>query len=382
MALEIQKSLEEIAGPAWLRDDQGVIIDANAACLEMVGYPRNEWVGRNLSDFEARFESDFSAMADAFPDYQELLCLTTRAGTKIYVGTTMIAATRDGVPAMISFARDVSTFFHIAHRLRESLASEREARLSAVGDLKRLQRIELELRRSADARDQFVLVASHELKTPLTTLSLQLELIEKTLTAGRPQIPVEQIPAQISAARVQVQRLGRLIDHVRDLSQLEDLPLETRAETLDLAKLAREVVERFRPHARAALSPLNIKIDEPVLGNWDRFFFERMLGNLLSNAIKFGAGQPIDIRLETGSSGKAVLTVRDRGIGIAPATQPKLFQKFERGDSRPEVEGLGLGLYIVRRIVEAHSGRINLESEPGWGSVFWIEFPELPNARN
>jgi signal transduction histidine kinase len=114
-----------------------------------------------------------------------------------------------------------------------------------------------------------------------------------------------------------------------------------------------------------------------VRGYWDRLRVSQVVTNLVSNAIKYGAGKPI--LLTFGARGdRAWIQVRDQGIGIDPTDQPQIFERFERAVSSRNYGGLGLGLYIVKRIVEAHGGTIRVESAPGAGSAFWVEIPQRP----
>ena len=116
---------------------------------------------------------------------------------------------------------------------------------------------------------------------------------------------------------------------------------------------------------------------EPVRGAWDRLRLSQVVTNLLSNAVKYGAGNPVEVSYGPSAAGAFVL-VRDRGIGIEPADQRQIFERFERAVSSRNYGGLGLGLYIVRRIVEAHGGTIRVESAPGEGSAFLVELPLRP----
>src|SRR5262249_22997206 len=114
--------------------------------------------------------------------------------------------------------------------------------------------------------------------------------------------------------------------------------------------------------------------DASVLGRWDRSRLEQVLINLLTNAMKYGARQPIEVKIERAGN-VARLAVRDNGIGIEPEIQVRIFDPFERAVSANDYGGLGLGLYIVRRIVEQHEGSVRVESQPGAGATFVVELP-------
>ena len=143
---------------------------------------------------------------------------------------------------------------------------------------------------------------------------------------------------------------------------------------MDLAELARDVVARFHEQLERAGCDLRLTAEEPTRGSWDRALLDQVLTNLISNAIKFGAGAPIDVVVEP-RRGSARLTVRDRGIGIATEDVRRIFGRFERAVSARHYGGLGLGLFVSRQIVEAHGGRIAVESRAGEGSTFTVELP-------
>jgi signal transduction histidine kinase len=118
-----------------------------------------------------------------------------------------------------------------------------------------------------------------------------------------------------------------------------------------------------------------------VTGRWDRGFLEQIVGNLLSNAMKYGHGRLISIALSAGAR-KARLRIRDRGIGIAPADQARIFEKFERAATVEEGSSLGLGLWLVRQMVGALGGSIRVESARSAGSTFEVELPRGAPARS
>ncbi|AEI63796.1 sensor histidine kinase [Corallococcus macrosporus] len=125
---------------------------------------------------------------------------------------------------------------------------------------------------------------------------------------------------------------------------------------------------------RVKMKFATLVLDEPVSGQWDRLRLEQVLVNLLSNAAKYGAGRPVTV--EVGAVGPvARLSVRDEGIGVSPDEQERIFEQFERSASVQHFKGLGLGLWITKRIIEAHGGSIRLTSEPGKGSTFTVELP-------
>ena len=150
--------------------------------------------------------------------------------------------------------------------------------------------------------------------------------------------------------------------------------IELHLEPLDLAEVAREAVSHFRDELERSGSAIAVAAGAPVRGDWDHLRIEQVLIKLVANAIKFGQGKPITVAVEA-TSDTARVAVSDRGIGIAPEHQDRVFGRFERAVPFQNFGGLGLGLYIAREIVEAHGGTIRVQSAPGSGSTFTVELP-------
>ena len=223
------------------------------------------------------------------------------------------------------------------------------------------------------ARDEFITVASHELNTPLTSLMLTLQSMGRAIQSGRSFDPPSMGKLAERALR-QGTVLTRLSNDLLDVSRIQANRLPFVIEDVDLGALIRDVVEQFKPVLAEARCSVSVRDGDRVVGRWDRSRVEQVLTNLLSNAIKFGAGKPIEI--STGEeAGIAWLTVKDHGIGVDPARQGHIFERFERAVSEKHYGGLGLGLYICRKIVETHGGSIRVESQPGAGATFTIELP-------
>ncbi|WP_437924075.1 AAA family ATPase [Sorangium sp. So ce291] len=236
-------------------------------------------------------------------------------------------------------------------------------------------RLFAEAQEAIERRDEFLLVASHELKTPLTSLTMQAHLIERLLPRyQRAEVPPERIEAAFQVLNRQIARLGHLINELLDVTRLNAGRMTLARAPVDLTALAREVVERMSQQLAVAHCRVQLDLDAPLVGHWDPSRVEQVLINLLSNAMKYGAGGPIDVVVR-GQADRALLVVRDHGIGIAEADQARIFERFERAVSVRNFGGLGLGLYIVRWIVTSHGGTIRAESKPGAGATFIVELP-------
>lgn len=225
------------------------------------------------------------------------------------------------------------------------------------------------------ARDEFLSIASHELKTPLTPLKIQTQGLLRTLKAGSlSDVSPERVAKMVQSSDRQLGRLSRLIEDLLDISRINIGRLNLNLEPFDLVDVAKDVLERFAEQLASARCTAKLKSKAPLMGTWDRFRIEQVIINLLANAIKYGPGQPIEMELT--QSGEWVdITVRDRGIGIAKEDQQRIFNRFERAVSGNHYGGLGLGLYIVHQIIAAHGGSITVESEPGQGSSFHVRLP-------
>ncbi|MDP2341741.1 MAG: ATP-binding protein [Deltaproteobacteria bacterium] len=237
-----------------------------------------------------------------------------------------------------------------------------------------------ELVRAIRARDDFLSIASHELKTPLTSLRLQVQMRERALAGGHASIfAPESLARMVSSDVRQIDRLTRLVDDILDVSRISSGRFAlTIGEPVDLTTVVREVLERSSAALAAAACDTTLQApSSPVLGRWDRARVEQVVLNLLTNSMKYGRGRPIRCTVAA-VDGRAIFSIRDEGMGIAPSDHERIFQIFERAVSANEVSGLGLGLYIARRIVEAHGGTIGVVSALGQGSTFTVELPREP----
>lgn len=221
-------------------------------------------------------------------------------------------------------------------------------------------------------RDNFLSVASHELKTPLTTINLQAQRLHR-LSKEPDKVTPEKLAASSSAIMGQIKRLTRLIDDLLDISRITAGKLDVNKEKMDLTVLLKEVISNFEESNNN--STIIFNNERSVEGQFDRNRMEQVITNLISNAIKYGNGKPIEITVSA-SEGKADLTVKDYGIGIEKKDHHKIFERFERLVSNREISGLGLGLWIVHRIVTQLDGEINVSSEgAGKGSIFTVSIP-------
>ncbi|WP_165075231.1 sensor histidine kinase [Paludisphaera rhizosphaerae] len=231
---------------------------------------------------------------------------------------------------------------------------------------------EREMRRALEVRDEFFSIATHELKDPLFSLQLSSQLLERTATR-QGEVP-PHVLHHLEVSQRQVERLSRLVDNLLDVSRIMNRRLQLDLETLDLADLVREAVGRFQERAESASTPIAAEVAGPIIGYFDRLKLEQVFGNLLANALKYGGGRPVTVRARAHGE-TAVVEVEDQGVGISLADQARIFERFERASEGHRKESLGLGLYIVRSLVEAHGGTVGVRSVPGKGATFTVTLP-------
>jgi signal transduction histidine kinase len=231
------------------------------------------------------------------------------------------------------------------------------------------------------ARDEFLSIASHELRTPCTSLRLGIEVL---LRHARQESLSRLSPAFLERMLVTTDRQSKhllyLIDRLLDVSRFDSGQLDMHYEDTDLSSIANESINELREEANRAGSDVSIKIEgDGCCGMWDRTRIAQVCTNLLTNAIKYGGGKPIELRVW--SDGPHIcLSVEDHGIGIPADQQKRIFGRFERAVSPRHYGGLGLGLYICRQIVEAHGGSIGLVSSDGKGTTFTVKLPKARPA--
>lgn len=253
------------------------------------------------------------------------------------------------------------------------LADEVGRRASQAIESSRLYR---EARDAIAIRDKFLSMASHELKTPLSTLTLVVSGLTRAARAGQiASMPSDRLLARFDRFEKQADRLAALIDEMLDATRISAGRLILEPMETDLVELAGEVVARFEDAADRAHCPISLETSGSTLGSWDRNRLDQVLTNLLSNAIKYGAGKPVSLAVSVSiPDDEAVVVVRDQGRGLDPRDQLRIFQQFERAASE-NYGGLGLGLWIARHIVELHGGRISVDSRLGEGATFTVRLP-------
>lgn len=241
-------------------------------------------------------------------------------------------------------------------------------------------------REALQSRDEFLSIASHELKTPLTSLFLQLQMMDRLLkkNGGLSEEPpnreafakyFERFTGSIDNAIRQSTKLSSLLDELLDLTRIRLGKLSLQKSEVDVYQLVSEAFDRINALAQKAKIEMAFDCPKGLTGFWDPVRIDQVISNLLTNGIKYGGGSPVTMTVKKTGVDSVVISVEDRGPGIPRELQDKIFERFERAVSGNQISGLGLGLYISRQIVEAHEGSIQVRSEKGKGACFEVTLP-------
>lgn len=225
------------------------------------------------------------------------------------------------------------------------------------------------------ARDEFLVVASHDLRMPLSLLEMQVESMKRLAQrTGSGSVPGARLSRFLDGALRLAKQLSIVVEDVLDPSRLTGANMHLALEPLDLAGLVCTVVARFGDQLERAGSRVVLSASETALGEWDRFRLEQVVANLLSNAIEAGGGKPIEVSVDSDAS-VARVRVRDHGTTLTEERKAQMFSLADRAVSTRHYGGAGLGLFLVLRIVDALSGKIDVETHPGDGTSFTVTLP-------
>ncbi len=334
-------------------------LEVNETMVAHYGYSRDEFLKMSILDVRPAEEVDvfMERYSTIMPGYRKESRLTIhrkKDGTLIKVMILSYDLVFRGLPSRIVLVNDVT------ERLR--VEEERETLLTA-------------LRETLKARDEFLTMASHELKTPITSLTLNTDLKKLMIKRGEMNAPETEVQA-LELQSKQLHRINRLIDDMMDISRIRIGKLEMNMVDCDFVKVVEEAVAKLSPLLLQSLGEVNYEALETAMVSGDPFRLEQVVTNLLTNAAKYGNNRPVSISV-TKTETEVLLAVTDLGRGISPLDQKRIFTRFERVVSGTDIAGLGLGLTIVKEIVEAHRGHISVFSEIGKGAKFQVELPLL-----
>ena len=354
-----------------IRDLDGTIRYLSPAAERVFGASLAELIGRNRA--ELVHPDDFQAIAASVERIQSepgvhapIEYRVRRSdGTWRYLeGTATNLTAEPSIAGIVVNARDITE--------RKLAEAERDALLLREQEARRTAEL------AVSARDEFLTIAAHELKTPLTVVKGNAELLARQL--DRPSPDLGRARQLTSRVRSQLDHFGDLLNDLLDLSRLRSGQLALRRRTLNLVPLAERVIERFQPSpGEAASYRLFLNAPTSLIASIDEARIEQVLTNLLSNAIKYSPdGGEVSVAL-CAERNVLRLRVRDQGIGIAPADQERIFEPFSRTSAASAIaSGSGIGLYVTAQIVAGHGGTIGVVSEPGQGSEFTVLLPLVP----
>jgi signal transduction histidine kinase/FixJ family two-component response regulator len=251
--------------------------------------------------------------------------------------------------------------------------------IATATDIDDQKRAEQTLREAIGLREDFLSVASHELRTPLTSLRLEVENLLRFTRRSVAEAAATGVVARVERIDAQATRLNHLIDELLDVSRIAAGRLELQIEEVDLTAVVDEVRLRLADEAHRRGCALAVRATGRAVGAWDASRLDQVITNLLSNAIKYGAGKPIEISVDV-TGDRAVLAVHDHGLGIPAEDQDRIFRRFERASSSRNYAGIGLGLWIVKQIVDALGGTVKVESRPELGATFTVDLPRTRPA--
>jgi len=255
---------------------------------------------------------------------------------------------------LVHSVADLALAQELADRLALAIRNVREHRrlIDALGD-----------------RERLISIAAHELRGPLCSVRLCLQSLQRSRVPLTPKA-TRMVEIMIKEER----RVARLIDDLLDLGRIRSGQLEMDLSSVDLCDVVRDVSAQMQ--VQVAGSNLNVELHGPVMGCWDRSRLNQVVTNLVGNAVKYGQGRPVVIRAAADTQRESArLEVIDNGLGIPPELHGRIFEPFKRAVATGQSDGLGLGLYIVRSIVQQFGGTVNVDSRPGAGATFVVELP-------
>jgi signal transduction histidine kinase len=242
---------------------------------------------------------------------------------------------------------------------------------------RKLEDSEKQLREAVQIRDEFLSIAAHELRTPLTPLRAQFQLVDLELSRVKSGMPLntEHVLKYSKNIGSSLERLTRLVNNLLDVATVRSgQHLSLKLECCSLRQVFQTVLDRSSAELAAHAMSVTFEAPSPVEGYWDPLRMEQVLINLLSNSIKYARGAPIRIRLEATQEWVS-FRYEDHGAGIPKDKLKGILEPFSRATTEANTPGLGLGLFIVKKIIEAHGGFTRVQSELGKGTSFFIELP-------
>lgn len=241
-----------------------------------------------------------------------------------------------------------------------------------MGPLDDAQKEIARLTRELRLRDDFISIAAHELRNPLTPIALDVDVLLAQARRRRPQVDALEI-ASLERLQRNIRVFTRRAATLLDVSRLQSGQFTLDPRCIVLSEVVRRVLGASSAVAAQAHCDLTADLDDAVVGRWDPQAVEQIVENLLSNALRYGAGKPVAISVRARDA-VARIEIRDDGIGIAPEQQERIFERFHRVPGAT-ASGFGVGLWVSRELARAMSGDVTVTSAPGRGSTFLVRLP-------
>jgi PAS domain S-box-containing protein len=342
----------------FMLDPGGHVRTWNRGAERIKGYRASEIIGQHFGRFypagTSREKLDWELQhAIEHGHFEEEGWRIRKDGTRFWANVVITPLFHPS-GELLGFAkvtRDLTDRLRHEHEREELIAKEARAKAETA------------------ARDAFLSVAAHELKTPITTTKAAVQLLQRSFRQRQESLDPAQ-KRSLALLDEQMEKLSLLVGRLLETVRIQGGRLTLETERADLTALVRSILDRI---GHSAQQELVLQAPPSLVADVDTLRFEQVVVNLVSNALKFGPpDQAVVVTLEQRPP-SAILTVFDRGPGVPEADRPRLFERFFQAN--PSRSGMGLGLFIAKEIVEAHGGTISVDFPEGGGTLFTVTIP-------
>jgi PAS domain S-box-containing protein len=364
----------------FLLDPEGKVATWNEGAQRLKGYQPSEIIGQHFSKFypqeeiesgKCEYELQEASLTGRFEDEGWRI---RKDGTRFWASVviTVLRDSRGKISGFSKVTRDLTEKKRAEERLmRANKLLEKRVELRTM----ELTRAKEELERALKVRDEFLSIASHELKTPITSLALLLQMLRSRVNSKTGSLPpIEKIEGTLDRANQQIKKLTNLIEYLLDVTRVELGKFTFDFQKTSLSKAVESAIRHWAEPLRQAGCTLKTRIEPGIHGEIDAYRLDQVISNLVSNIIKYAPKSLVVLELFR-SDHTAVIRISDNGPGIDPECLGKVFNRYERAVGQNSASGFGLGLFIANSIVEGHHGQITVESHPGKGTTFTIRIP-------